>query len=49
MHAQGGQILDKRYKETEKTQLPFLNSLEQKQGTTHAPCTHHHIRGGQTT
>ena len=23
--------------------------LEQKQGATHAPCTHHQRRGGQTT
>ena len=22
---------------------------EQKQGTEHAPCTQHHLRGGQTT
>ena len=22
---------------------------EQKQGTVHAPCTHHHLKGGQNT
>ena len=32
MHRQLGQILDKRYKKTKKTQLPLLKSLEQKQG-----------------
>ena len=30
-------------------QLPLLKSLEQKQGTPHAPSTHHHLRGGQNT
>ena len=49
LHAQLRQILDKKYKETKKTQLPLLKSLEQKQGTEHAPCTQHHIRGGQNT
>ena len=38
-----------RYKETKKTQLPLLKSLEQKQGTVYAPCTHHHLRDGQNT
>ena len=32
-----------------KTQLPLLKSQEQKQGPAHAPCTQHHLRGGQTT
>ena len=32
-----------------KIQLPFLKIWEQKQGTVHAPCTQHHLRGGQTT
>ena len=41
-----GQILDKR---DQKTQLPLLKSPEHKQGTAHAPCTHRHLRGGQTT
>ena len=33
----------------QKTQLPLLKSLEQKQGTTHALYTQHHLRGGQIT
>ena len=32
-----------------QTQQPLLKSQEQKQGTAHATCTHHHQRGGQTT
>ena len=32
-----------------KTQLWPLKSPEQKQGTAHAPCTRHHLRGGQPT
>ena len=32
-----GQILDKRYKKTKKTQMLLLKSWEQKQGTMHAP------------
>ena len=32
-----------------KSQLPLLRSLEQKQGTAHAPCTQHHPGDGQTT
>lgn len=28
-----------------RTQLPLLESLEQKQGTVHAPCTQHQQRG----
>ena len=40
MHAQLGKILDKRYKQKKKkTQMPFLKSLKQKQGTACAPCT----------
>ena len=34
----------KRYKKT-KTQLPLLESWDQKQGDVHAACTHHHERG----
>ena len=41
---QSGQISDKRYKKTKKSQLPFLKSQEQKQGfksknSVHASCT----------
>ena len=39
-------MLDERYKETKKSQLPLLKSLEQKQGTVHIPCTQHHLREG---
>ena len=49
-HAHLGKIWTnaiKRPKE-KKNQLPLLKSLEQKQGTVHAPCTHH-LTGGQTT
>ena len=56
-YAQLGQILDKSYKKTKKkSQLPLLKSWEQKQGvqeqkqgTAHAPCPQHHLRGGQKT
>ena len=44
-----GKFWTTRYKKTKKTQLPFLKSQEQKQGTAHAPCTQHHQRGGQNT
>ena len=39
-----------RYKKAKKTQLPLVKSPEQgqKQGTLHAPCTHHQ-RGKQAT
>ena len=55
MHAQLGQTLDKRYKETKNPATTFeepgakAGGWEQKQGTAHAPCTQHHLRGGQTT
>ena len=39
IHGQLGQILDKRYKETKKTQVPILKRLEQKQGNVSAFCT----------
>ena len=44
-----GNLWTRRYKKTKKTQLPLLKSWEQKQGTAHAPCTHHQQRGGQNT
>ena len=44
-----GKLCHKIQKDQKKTQLPLLNSQEQKQGTAHAPCTQHHQRGGQTT
>ena len=49
MPEQLGRILGKRYKETKKTQLPLLKSLEQKQGTILAGCIKHHLRGAQTS
>ena len=49
MHGQLGQIMDNKIQKDQKAQLPLLKSLEQKQGTAHAPCTHHHQREGQTT
>ena len=33
----------------QKTQLPFLKSREQEQGTEHAPAWQHHRRGEQNT
>ena len=44
-----GQIMDKIRKPSKKTQLLLLKSWEQKQGTVHAPCMQHQLRGGQTT
>ena len=57
MHEQLGQILDqKKKKRDQKTQLSLLKSLEQnkvlgaKAGYLDmAPCTHHRLRGRQTT
>ena len=46
VHVESGPMLDERYKETKKSQLPLLKSLEQKQGTVHIPCTQHHLREG---
>ena len=43
IHGQLGQILDKRYKETKKTQVPVLKRLEQKQGNVSALCTQWHL------
>ena len=48
VHAQLGQILDKDTK-IPKYPTTIFTSLEQKQGTAHAPCTQHHQRGGQNT
>ena len=48
VHAQLGQILDKDTK-IPKYPTTIFRSLEQKQGTAHAPCTQHHQRGGQNT
>ena len=36
-------------KRPKKPQLPLLKGLEQNQGTAHAPCTQHYLRGGQNT
>ena len=33
----------------QKTPLPLTKGLEQKQGTVHASCTQHNLRGGQAT
>ena len=41
-----GQSWMKDTKRPKKSQLPLLKSLEQKQGTVHIPCTHHHLREG---
>ena len=52
MHAQLGQIVDKRYKETKKTATfeepgAKAGGWEQKQSIVHAPYTHHHLWCGQ--
>ena len=45
----------KRYKETNKSTVTFeepgakTGGQEQKQGTEHIPCPHHHLRDGQAT
>ena len=44
-----GKFWTQKETKDQKTQLPLLKSLEQKQGTEHAPCTQHHQRGGQNT
>ena len=55
VHAQLGQILDKRYTETKNPTAAFeepgakAGGRERKQGTEHARCTQHHLRGGQNT
>ena len=61
VHAQLGQILDKRSKETEKPNCHFWRAwsktgcqeqnwvLGTRQSTEHAPCTCHYLRDGQTT
>ena len=48
LHAQLGQIVDKKDTKRPKTQLPLLKSQEQKQGTTHPLCIQQHQGGGQT-
>ena len=55
VHVKLGQILDKRYQEARKTQLPLLTSQEQNQEVGRKsrvlcmPPAHHTILGGQTT
>lgn len=53
MYAELGHILDKRYKETKNpdatSEQPGARVLGAKQGTDHAPYTHHHQRGWQAT
>ena len=56
MHAQLGQIMDKKMQKTKKTPTATLEEpgaktgcWEQKQGTEHAPCTQHHLGGEQNT
>ena len=49
-----GEIIDNKIQKEQKSQLPLLRSWKQKEclgsfGSTHAPCTHHHQRGGQNT
>ena len=48
MHAQVGANYEQDIKRP-KTQMLFLRSWEQIQGTVHELCTQHHQEGGQTT
>ena len=43
--AQLGQILDKEKQRDLKSHLPLTQSGEQEQGTAHAPCPGHPLRG----
>ena len=42
-----GKFWTQKIQRNQKTQLPLLKCREQKQGTVHAPCTQHHLRGGK--
>ena len=55
MQPSWGKFWIQKIQRDQKTQLPLLKSLEQKQvweqkpGTVHALCTQHHLRGEQNT